>query len=333
MTVTSKPVVAMLTSGNGPMGPPSYQALRQQLGNAFEVRTLNLAEPSEPSEDVDVLLVAGEPDSLPGDQLQRLREFLERGGSALIMASGMAIDPQRGMFAMPRPSAWNALLADYGVSVRPDMVFDMQSNERVALPTQFGRLLVSYPLWVIAPSTGASIINEAISGVFLPWSSSIDTSRAQSGIVTPLFVTSAAGGISATPTSLDPQRQFPTDSLSTRLMGVAVNPTAVENDSLPSGRLVVVGNDELASDRHLSSAQQNLVFVLNAVDWLGQDEALIRIRSKDRRPPQLVMSDGKKDGVKYANLIGVPVLIGLAAMGRLIRRQRRTRQSYQGEAV
>ena len=69
------------------------------------------------------------------------------------------------------------------------------------------------------------------------------------------------------------------------------------------GRLVVVGSLDFATDRFVHSAPENLAFTLNAVDWLAQDEALIAIRSKDRRPPALMFQSaperegaGREDG-------------------------------------
>jgi ABC-type uncharacterized transport system involved in gliding motility auxiliary subunit len=95
------------------------------------------------------------------------------------------------------------------------------------------------------------------------------------------------------------------------------------------GRLVVVGSLDFATDRFVHSAPENLAFTLNAVDWLAQDEALIAIRSKDRRPPALMFqSAAEREGVKYFNLIGLPLLVALFGAARIIRRRRRTREPY-----
>jgi ABC-type uncharacterized transport system involved in gliding motility auxiliary subunit len=252
----------------------------------------------------------------------------------MVMAGGMTIDPQQPYFAMPRPVAWNALLAPYGVAIRSDMVYDLLASESVSLPTQFGRLLTAYPLWLRATSTRASVVNEEIPSLFLPWSSSLDTAGASPGTVIPLAVSSQAAGASAREMLLDPQQRFPEDSLATRLLGVLVNPLAAADSAGGRGRVVVVGNDEVASDRHARSAPENVVFVLNAVDWLAQDEALIAIRAKDRRPPPLGLAARGRNGVKYANVVGLPVLVALGGLGRLLQRRRGTKRVYvPGEAV
>jgi ABC-type uncharacterized transport system involved in gliding motility auxiliary subunit len=332
MTRTGKPAVGLaLDPSASQMGQRTYQAVQQELGKTYDVRTVSLAQDSEPSADVRALILVGGPDSLPAAEAGRLRGYLARGGAALVMASGMAIDPQQPYYATPRPVAWNAVLREYGVTIRSDMVYDLRSNESVAIPTQFGRLLTQYPFWVRAASTSASVVNEEIPSLFLPWASSIDTTGARAGTVTPLFVSSRASGVSATPTLLDPQRHFATDSLAPRLLALLVNPVnpMVSHDSAgPRGRLIVVGDDEFASDRQIRSVPENVTFLMNAVDWLAQDEALIAIRSKERRPPTLAMSQGTRGAVKYANMIGMPVLVGLAGLARLLERRRTMRRSY-----
>ena len=56
------------------------------------------------------------------------------------------------------------------------------------------------------------------------------------------------------------------------------------------------------------------------------------IRSKDRRPPPLVFpSASVREAVKYLNLVGVPALVALYGLARLVRRRRRTRRAYETE--
>jgi len=329
MTRPTKPVVGFLADPMAEMvRQNTWQTLRGELGRQYEVRNVMLAGDSTLDEDLAVLVLAGAPDSLPVELRVQVDAFLARGGGALVMAGGMAIDPRQPYFAMPKAVSWNAVLAPYHVAVRSDLVYDLVANESVSLPTQYGRLLTAYPLWLRAASTPASVIGENVSSVFLPWASSVDTTGAVPGTVTPLLVSSQAAGVSAGQTLLDPQQRFPTDSLAPRVLGVMVNPLAAADSSLPQGRVVVVGNDEFATDRHLRSSPENAVFALNAVDWLAQDEALIAIRSKDRRPPALTMDEGRRNLVKYANVIGLPVLVALAGLLRLVQRRRMMRRTY-----
>jgi ABC-type uncharacterized transport system involved in gliding motility auxiliary subunit len=107
------------------------------------------------------------------------------------------------------------------------------------------------------------------------------------------------------------------------------NPLAADSVGEWTGRVVVVGNSAFATDRFTDRGSANLNLVLNAVDWLAEDDALIAIRAKNRTPPPLVFeSDTMRDFVKYANVIGIPFLVILAAALRMLRRRQLTRRRY-----
>jgi len=302
----------------------AFSAVRDQLGRNYTVRSFQLTDSVIPAE-VKVIVVAGTPDSLNAGMTARYRAFLDRGGSMLLMASGMQLSPQ-GPFAFSRLVGWNELLKPYGVSIATNLVYDLASNAQVGLPAQFGRIMVPYPFWLRAISTRASPVNADLPGVLLPWASQIDTSHAQAGTITPLLVTSRASGAEQTTASISPDRQFSRDSLRSRIVALAVSPL---QSGTQRGRIVVVGTADFASDRYAGNSPENVVFVQNAIDWLAQDEALIAIRSKNRAPAPLVFTSvAKRSAVKYGNIIGVPVLLIVLGIVRLLRRRETTRRVY-----
>jgi ABC-2 type transport system permease protein len=307
----------------------SFQALKDQLGRNYIVRPFQLADTTIAPE-LKVIAVAGTPDSLPTGVYQRLQAFLDRGGSMLLMASGMALSTQ-GAFAVGRVVGWNELLKPYGISIGSDMVYDLASNASVGIPSQFGQVLMPYPLWLRAISTRASPVNADLAAVLLPWASQIDTLKGAAGAVTPLFVTSRAGGVEAATAMLDPSRQFSRDGLRPRIVAALASPPPPPRAAPGArGRVVVVGAADFASDRYARNSPENLVFVQNAIDWLAQDEGLIAIRSKDRAPPPLVFTSAVTRGAaKYGNMIGVPILLIATGIVRLWRRRQTTRRAYE----
>jgi ABC-type uncharacterized transport system involved in gliding motility auxiliary subunit/ABC-type transport system involved in multi-copper enzyme maturation permease subunit len=326
LTRTKKPVVGLITADRRP--DAGWSALEQQLGKAYDVRPISLGDSGQIATEVQLLVLAGNPDSLPPGELKRLNAFFDRGGSALVLASGMELSPQMPM-AMPKPVAWNAALARFGVTIRSDMVYDLLANEIVPLPSQYGRVLRQYPFFVRATSTGRSVINQEVGDGMFTWASSIDTTAGPTRTITPLFVTSRAGGASTGETMIDPNRDFPQTDLKPRLLAVQVAARKAAPDSASAGRVIVIGDSDFASDRSARGAPENLALTLNAVDWLAQDEALITIRAKDRRPPPLVFtSNAARQTVKYANVVGMPLLVALLGLIRLARRRRKTREPY-----
>lgn len=331
LTRTDRPVIGIVDQSD-PRDPGSgVQRMRSALSESYEVRSITVSDSAPIPDEVQVLVLAGSPMVLSDSAVQHYRAFLNRGGGALVLANGVRMQQQQ-LMAQPFPPAWNRVLEPYGVAIRTDLAYDLSSNEPVALSAGQMRVLVNYPFWLRALSTGQAVINRGMDAVLLPWASTIDTANAVPGTVTPLFVTSRAGGReSDRQIFIAPQRDFPQDDLGRQLLGVVVNPLAVEDTTLPRGRVVVVGNRDFVADRLGQRDDTAINFALNAVDWLAEDEALITIRAKARTPPPLVFeSEFTRDVVKYGNVLGVPILLMLVAVVRLVRRRRLTRRTYRG---
>ena len=332
LTHPDKPAIALgeVSDPVSIRGQRSFGGLREQLEHTYDVRSFTLTDTAIVSA-VRVIAIAGTPDSLTRPQLARLRGFLDRGGSLLLMAGGMQLSPQ-GPFATSRLVGWNELVAPYGLAIRSDMVYDLASNVQVGIPAQFGQVLVPYPLWLRALSTKASPVNADLDAALLPWASQLDTTHAPRGTVIPLLVTTRAAGVQETMAMLDPSREWSRDSLGTRVVAALANPLAAGGDTTKGrarGRVIVVGSSDFASDRFARNAPENLVLVANAIDWLAQDDALIGIRSKNRVPPPLVFtSAGLRSAARYGTVVGVPVLLIVAGILRLLRRRQTTRQTY-----
>jgi ABC-type uncharacterized transport system involved in gliding motility auxiliary subunit len=324
LTRSKKPVIGFVTQPRGP--DVSFNELQEQLRRSYDVRTVDLSDTTQLGPDVVALVLAGTPDSLSAHGQERLQAFFNRGGSALVLAPGMQMSDQMPT-AMPHPVVYNAALKPFGVQIRSDMAYDLLANEVIPLPSDFGRVLQVYPFFIRAQSSRLTPVNQDLGSVVLTWASTIDTTGAAKGSVTPLFVSSRAGGTFSAMTSVAPSQDFPQTDLKPRLLAVMVAP----HDSAKGahGRVVVVGSFDFATDRFVHSAPENLSFALNAVDWLAQDEDLIAIRSKDRRPVPLVFESAtERETAKYLNLIGIPLLVAAAGIVHLARRRRRTRDPY-----
>jgi ABC-type uncharacterized transport system involved in gliding motility auxiliary subunit/ABC-type transport system involved in multi-copper enzyme maturation permease subunit len=323
LTQASRPAVGFLVAPDPGAEPGGFDALRQELERTYDVRPVSLSDTTPLPDSVRAIVALGTVDSLEPAQLARFGAFLDRGGSLLVLAGGMSLGGGGGQFAAERRVGWNALLRRYGVTIEPDLVYDLASNEHVGIPTQFGRLLLPYPLWVRAVSTKEATVNADLDGLLAPWVSSIAADSAPPGVAVPLFTTSRAGGADRSFATLEPRREFRRDSLAPRLIAVLVNPLAADTVAVPRGRVVVAGSAEIARDRFLNGSPENKAFVLNAVDWLAQDEGLIAIRAKDRSPPQLAFTSGVARGIAtYGNILGIPALLMVAGALRLWSRRR-----------
>jgi ABC-type uncharacterized transport system involved in gliding motility auxiliary subunit/ABC-type transport system involved in multi-copper enzyme maturation permease subunit len=323
LTLTRKPTVGVVAAMDdwGREGR-TLGMVQEQLAKSYTVVPISLGDTTAPADSITTLLIAGQPDSLRPAVRNRLQAFFNRGGSALIMTTGAPIIGRQPR-ASGREPVWNQLLKPFGVKVRPDLVYDLSSNQIVPLPGEGGQPVYQpYPFWLRAQATEGSIITEGLGDIFLPWASSIETLTGATAHVQPLLVSSRTSGIAEGDIDLSPTREFPPADLKSRVLGVSVTPS--DSGTGPRGRVVLVGNMEFATDRYASSATQNAVLALNAIDWLAQDDALIAIRSRDRRPPRLIFSSPTlQQGVKYANLVLLPLIVGLFGVVHLVGRRRR----------
>lgn len=301
----------------------SLDMVQEQLARSYTLVVVSLGDTTPLPDSLQALIIAGQPDSLSAATRRRLDAFFDRGGSALIMTTGAPLDGQAPR-AVGREPAWNPLLARFGVKVRPDLVYDLSSNQIVPVPGPNGApVYMPYPFWVRAQAGGETVITDGVGEVFLPWTSTVQVVPGAHTTILPLLMTSRLASVAEGDIDLNPQREFPPVDPRPRMLAAAVQ--ASDSGAGPRGRVVVVGNMEFATDRYASSATENAVFALNAIDWLSQDESLISIRSRDRRPPRLLFSSpALQQGVKYANLVGLPLLLALYGVVRLAGRRRRS---------
>jgi len=78
------------------------------------------------------------------------------------------------------------------------------------------------------------------------------------------------------------------------------------------------------------NSPENLVFGMNAVSWLAQEESLAAIKIKNATTGRLVFKDPKEQtALKYFNL-GVAVVIpALLGVGRIARRKKLSTKKYE----
>ena len=88
-------------------------------------------------------------------------------------------------------------------------------------------------------------------------------------------------------------------------------------------RVVVIGGSALLRDQYTSESNQ--VFILNLLDWMLLDDAMLSIRTRGLTVAPLdEVSDTTRNVLKYGNMLGLPVL--LVMFGLIRWRIRETRR-------
>jgi len=333
MTAPRQPAVTFI-SGFGTRQPWEFRTFNDAaLGQRYAVKTAMLEGDSIPSlspDSTDVVAILGPQQPFDDAAIEQLDAFVNAGGSLLILLEAVAINPQFPM-AMGVQSGLDGFLERHGVRIKPGMVYDLQSHANVTVGRQgMFSLVRPYPLWPIVLPATEHVLTRNLQNLSLAWAGALEI--VDSVHVTPLWQTTEDGAVRPAEGPIDPSMLGELGSAETSIQVVAVaidpatNPDAAQDQdaSAGGGRIIVVADANFLEDQFVGANAQNVLFVANAIDWLAQDDALIRIRSKHRTPPALTFaSEFGSNMLKWGNLVGVPVLLALFAVLRITGRRRR----------
>ena len=266
---------------------------------SYLVESLNLVLVDEVPSDAAVLIWAG-PETEPfPEEIDMVDEFLNAGGSVMVM-----LDP-------PPAASLDDLLERWAVSAGDNFVVDASG---------VGRLLGAGPEIPLVSQYGTHAITNGFNVMtFFPLARSIDAAaQGPEGLTADNLLTTGNNSwgesdLDSTEASFDP---------SVDLGGPVNIGLVVTRDIGPDSRsrLIVVGDSDFASNGFFS-LQGNGNLFLNAVSWLAEDESFISIQPKapDDRPLNLTESQGRI--TYYISLVLLPLSILAAGISVWVKRR------------
>jgi len=272
------------------------QALDALKGRNFTTAPLNLRQRRQVPQDASTVIVAAPQQALFAAEVQRLRDYLNRGGSLLLM-----IEPQT------KPGL-EGLLKDWGVQLDDRLVVDASGQGQlvglgpaVPLVNQYGE----HPI--------TQDFNEQAS--FYPLAQPVQAQPAPNREATDLLITGAQSWAESNPASESLEFNPDRDRKGPLTLGVALRrsikqATASQKVSSES-RLVVIGDVDFATDG-LFNQQLNGDVFLNSVTWLSKaDERTLSVRPKEQTNRRINLTPQRS---RLITLIAVGIL-PLAAFG------------------
>jgi ABC-type uncharacterized transport system involved in gliding motility auxiliary subunit len=228
----------------------------------YTVKPLNLLVDNKIPDDARVIVVAGPMKPVSEEEVNLLKDFLDKGGALIVMEDptpvtqfGDAKDPLAAM-----------LVQDWGIGFNNDVIIDLQSTE----PT-FAVSMIPYGSHAI--TTG---MNNIVS--IYPFSRSLNIANSPEGVtITPLVTTGQNSWGETDFDSLTQNAQVRLDD--DEAVGPLTLAVAAEN-SKTNGRVVVFGNSTFAVDQMID-AYGNGSMLVNSVDWSAEKENLVNITPKN----------------------------------------------------
>jgi ABC-2 type transport system permease protein len=359
LALDQKPVLGFVTTRSTISPYTLPMEITRALDEHYKIEQVDLSalDPAQgvPPE-IRTLVTLGDSGHFSDAELFMLDRYLASGGNLLAAVDTKHINPNQ-FTASPADDAFANFLSAHGVTVKPDLIIDAQSQSIQLSRYQGGKLLsnvVKYPFFIMA--TGLNRSNPATKGlpaVVMPFCSPVEPSTAAVGGTVDVLLASSRLSELADKNkgeiNIDPFASRDLDEDGPRgpfLMGIVLNKkfaplypapkgikAATPAQSASAGRLGVLGTAAFIEPSYGMPDANNLFF-LNVVDWMAQDQDLISIRGKDVNfMPLAELPDGGKAIVRHALILLPPLaaaLLGLFMWNRRIAAARKAAKTYGG---
>ena len=287
------------------------QNLTAQLSQHYIVRDIDIT--TQANDLIDVLLVNGATDTLDSLIASNLETFLDSGRGVLFAQSGVSTDIQLQQANVIQSDVFD-LLKSYGLILKNNLVMD-QSCGRVQVQQQMGFFRMNVPMeYPFLPIIQSFNENELVVNgleqvhLFFPSEIQVDTVFSDKVVnVIDLFSSSNNSGIMAGRFALNPD---PKNNPYLRNLDQSGKILCAASKLTSGGELLLVSDSRFLADDGGMSIPVNMVFLMNAVDYLSGDKELISLRSREVTDrPLMKLEDDSRKRWKWANILLPSIII------------------------
>jgi len=321
-------------SKNNQTGMGSFISL---LSQQYNVNIVSTDELQSIQKLPDVFIMAGGSyENISIESIQAIQNYINQGISFLILIDTVNIDTNR-MIAYQNEFSGSKYWENYGIIVKNNILFDLNSYETLPFSTQSGEVLLPYPYWLRTPPLDSKSTGK-VNSILFPWTSSIELIKPliNNIIVEPLITTSQTASIQYDYQDLSPGANFEASRGNT---GVQVIGVKIENqdttNKIPTRAILIADSDWLL-DGIASTNQSNYALGMNMVDWLAQEDKLADIRSKVIRERNLDWSSkgdffSHQTLTKNLNYILTPIIFIMIGFYRYLKRKSIQKKTFSDE--
>jgi gliding-associated putative ABC transporter substrate-binding component GldG len=310
----------------------ALKMLADPLRQLYE--TVSVDPEKEIPPDVKSLWLIGPTQALSAKAVDNLRSFVQNGGVAGLLLDRFGIDIQS-FRPHPVSSGLDDLLKEWGLEQRTALVVDPRCD-RIQLRTNQGMFsminIVDYPYFPMSMDLDReNPATKPIDAVSFPFVSPIFAANPVTGLVyTPLVKSSPRSWLDSMGFNVSPLQDHPkpADAASGPFnLGMLVEGKFKKDDpNSPVGRVILFGCSRFVRTDY-PPKQSNFNLFFNLLDWSGQDEFLLGIRSKgvSSRPLKQI-PDAARPVLKILLMLTLPLICLAAGFVVWTQSKRRTTQ-------
>lgn len=299
------------------------------------------------------LFIFGGAEDFDEPALYRIDRYIQMGGKVLFAVEGVFVDTVNGTLEARQQNDLGllAMLASYGVVVRPDLVLDRNAlSLQYQTRLQSGAIqhrIVRYPFWIRATEENSNQEHPVMAGFVgldLYWASPLELHPTENVQAVPLFTSSPNAWLMRESFITSPEMAFHfekdlLDTRGTKILGAALTgnmPSFFDDEDLQlttsfsnPARIIVIGDTDFATNIiSATNAAHNLEFLLRMADWLSSDDDIVSIRN---RQPHIGNLDRITDEAKRAatmrfsqvvNVVLIPLFVIAAGIYLSVRRKK-----------
>ena len=287
--------------------------LSNQLKQHHNVREIDLSNDDLIIDNIDVLLISGATDTVDSSTLDNISKFVESGKNIFIAQGGVSTDMQTQQATAINSNIY-ALLRSYGLIINQNLVLD-KSCGRVQVQQQMGFIRMNVPmeypfLPIIKNFNEQELVVSGLEQIhmFFPSEIILDTLLGENVIgVTDLLSSSSKSGIMSGRFMLGPDPKtnpfLQNLNQNSKILGAASRLTS-------GSEVILLSDSKFLSDDAGMSIPENMVFIMNAVDYLAGEKELISLRSREiTNRPLDDIEDATRSRWKWANVLLPSILI------------------------
>ncbi|MGQ9619761.1 MAG: GldG family protein [Bacteroidales bacterium] len=313
LSVVEKPSIA-LVQGHGEPSPGEIIQAYNELSILYNIESYNISDTAEIPGRFKTVAVIRPKDTIPPSHLEKLDQYLAKGGNILL-----AFDRVEGDFSVPMGRVVSYGLEEWlqrkGIAVSESFIVDTKCGF-VTLQQQQGNFIMStqiqFPYLPVISKFNDNPVTSGLESVSLQFASPINFAGDSTKKFTPIAFSSERSGTVRAPLYFDVQKQwtesdFPVSNLV--VAGILEGKLAGDTDS----KMILISDGDFAVNGPQKGVQlpdDNVSLLVNAIDWLSDETGLIDLRTKEvTSRPLKEIPDSRRAFLKWFNFLSPVIMI------------------------